>query len=156
MKNIPGFKSYHLFFVILLLFFITFLAGCGEDTGASSSNTTSASHVVVITPVGAQPVCLTVNTPSLSKLAGGNYNLKEEIDNCGGKDAGPLKVTLQIGTQTLNLLGPATLPAKEKTMYNSQKLHLTTHSSSSVTATILVTINSSVQGEWDGEVTMPT
>jgi hypothetical protein len=155
LKNIPGFKAYHLFLVLLLSFLITLLAACGEDTGTSSTAMTSPSHVVVITPIGAQPVCLTVDMPSLSKLADGNYSLKEEIDNCGGKDANPLKVTLQIGTQTLNLLGPASLPAKGKAMYNSQKLHFTGHPSSSATVTILATINSSVQGEWDGQITIP-
>jgi hypothetical protein len=164
LKNAPDSKKYKVFLAIILLFCITFLAGCGDDTGATSSQTTATTPTAAITPVGAQPVCLTVNSPSLVKLADGTYNLQDEIDNCGNNDAGPLKVTLQISNQTLNLLGPVTLAAKGKTTYNAfsnqaggtgNKIHLTSQASSSVTVTILATINNNVQGEWDGEVKLP-
>ena len=144
-------------FVLLLLSCAVFFAGCGGDASSSTANT----QAPVITPIGAPAVCLTIKSPSLLKLADGNYKLGDEIDNCGGKAADSLKVTLQINTQTINLLGPATIPAKGKATYSTfssqtgKEIHFPSHSSSSTTVTIFATSNSSMQGEWDGEVTIP-
>jgi hypothetical protein len=145
-------------FVLLLLSCAVFFASCGGDAGANSSSTSGAQ--VPLTPIGKPSTCLTVKSPSLLKLADGNYKLGDEIDNCGGNPAGTLKVTLQINAQTIDLLGPATIPAKGKATYSTfsspaaKELHFPSSSSSTV-VTILATINSSVQGEWDGEVTIP-
>jgi hypothetical protein len=158
LKNKSGSKKYLALFVLLLLFCAVFCESCGGDAGANSSSTSSAQ--AAFTPIGQPATCLTVKSPSLLKLADGNYKLGDEIDNCGGKPAGSLKVTLQINTQTINLLGPTTIPAKGKATYSSlssptsKEIHFPSHSSSTV-VTILATSNSSMQGEWDGEVTIP-
>jgi hypothetical protein len=102
----------------------------------------------------------------LVKLADGNYELVDEIDNCGGKDSGPLKITTQINTQatklSTNLMGPATIPANGKAMYHTftgqtsgtnKEIHFSP--SPSALVTVSVTINGAIQGEWDGQVTIP-
>lgn len=158
LKNAPGFKKHPLFLIVLLLSCTVFFASCSGGTSSNSSST-------AITPIGAQTTCLTVNSPSLVKLTDGNYKLVDEIDNCGSKDAGPLKVTVQIDTERLNLLGPETVPAKGKAVYNTftgqtsatnKEIHFPSPLPSSTNLTILATINSSVQGEWDGQVTLRT
>ncbi len=159
MKSALAFKKHPLFLIVLLLSGTLFFASCSGDTSHNPSSTSTA-----ITPIGAQTTCLTINSPSLVKLADGNYKLVDEIDNCGGREAGPLQVTVQIDTETVNLLGPATIPAKGKAIYNSftgqtsgtnKEIHFPSPPPSSTTLTILATINSSVQGEWDGKVTIP-
>ena len=66
---------------------------------------------------------MTVNSPTLVKLGDGFYQLVDVIDNCGGKEAGSLQITVQIdaGTtkQSTNLLGPATIAAHGKAMYRT-------------------------------------
>jgi len=58
-------------------------------------------------------------------------------------------------------LGPATIPAKGKAVYTTfssqagKEIHFPSRSSSSATVIIFATVNSSMQGEWDGEVTIP-
>jgi len=83
-------------------------AKANRQTSPIPSNTQTSG----ITPIAAQATCLTVHSPSLVKLADGNYELVDEINNCGGKDAGPFKITTQINTQatklSMNLMGPAT------------------------------------------------
>jgi hypothetical protein len=169
LKNIPGFKE-HPIFLIALLACTVFLASCFGDTSSNSSPTSLASNTQTsaITPIGALATCLTVNSPSLVKLADGHYKLVDEIDNCGGKDAGPLKITTQIDTQTTkqstNLLGSATIPANGKAMYSmftgqtggtNKEIHFLSPSPPSAVVTVLVTINGAIQGEWDGQVTIP-
>ena len=160
LKNKAGFSEYRLLFVLLLLSCAVFFASCGGDAGANSSSVSGSSTQVPLTPIGEPATCLTVKSPSLLKLADGNYKLGDEIDNCGGKSAASLKVTLQINAQTINLLGPATIPARGKATYSTfssqtgKEIHFPSRSSSAV-VTILATINSSMQGEWDGEVTIP-
>ena len=109
--------------------------------------------------------CLTLNTPSLVKLADGNYKLVDEIDNCGGKNAGPLQVKVQIDQQTLNLQGPTTIAAHGKAVYNTfagqtsgtdKEIHFPSPPPVSTALTISATINGNVQGEWDGQVTAPS
>ncbi len=158
LKHKTGSRKYLMLFALLLLPCAVFFTSCGGDAGANSSSTSSAQ--AAFTPIGQPATCLTVKSPSLLKLADGNYKLGDEIDNCGGKPAGSLKVTLQINTQTINLLGPTTIPAKGKATYSTfsspaaKELHFPSSSSSAV-VTILATSNSSMQGEWDGAVTIP-
>ena len=170
MKNAPGFKAHLIFLLALLLACAVFLAGCIGDTGSNSSPTSPSSNAQTsaITPVGAAATCLTVHTPSLVKLADGNYELVDEIDNCGGNEAGPLKVTAQVDTQNTKqnagLPGPATLPAHGNALYHTfsgqasgtnKELQFRSSSALSAAVTILVTINGSEQGEWDGQVAIP-
>lgn len=156
MKNAISSKAYSLSLISLLLSCTLFLASC------SGGGTTS--HSTAITPIGAPIACLTLNVPSLVKLADGNYRLVDEIDNCGSKDAGPLQITVQINQQTMNLLGPTTIPANGKATYNTptgqtgeadKEIHFPSPSPSSTALTILATVNSKIQGEWDGNVTIP-
>ena len=169
MKNAPGFKQHPLFLIVLLLACTVFFASCSGDSSSNSSPTLPPSHTQAsgITPIGAQATCLTVKSPSLVKLADGNYELVDEIDNCGGKDAGPLQITTQINTQTTklstNLMGPATIPANGKALYHTftgqmagtnKELHFPSHPSPSALVTVSVTINGAVEGEWDGQVTV--
>jgi hypothetical protein len=156
LKNALRIKKNPLFLIMLLLSCIVFFASCSAGTSNNSSSTSTA-----ITPIGAPTTCLTINSPSLVKLPDGNYKLVDEIDNCGNKDAGPLKVTVQIDKATMDLLGPATIPAKGKAMYNTftgeanKEIHFPSPTPSSANVTILATINGGVQGEWDGQVTIP-
>lgn len=170
LKNAPGFKEHPILLIALLLACTVFFASCSGDTSSNSSPTPPASNTQTsaITPIGAVAICLTVNSPSLVKLADGHYKLVDEIDNCSGKDAGPLQITTQIDTQTTkqstNLMGPATIPAHGKAMYHTftgqtggtnKEIHFPSPSSSSALVMVLVTINGAVQGEWDGQVTIP-
>lgn len=145
---------------MMLLSCTVFLAGCSLDGSGNPSSSTEVPQNKPITPIGAQPTCLTVNTPSLVKLADGNYKLVDEIDNCGDKDAGPFKVTAQIGAVTTDLIGSDTIPAKGKGMYNTstgqadKEIHFTSHASP-VNITLSATMNGSLQGEWDGQVKIP-
>jgi len=148
-------KGYPAFLIALLLSCTAFLASCSGDTSSNSS---------AITPIGVPAACLTLNPPSLVKLADGNYKLVDQINNCGGKDAGPLQVTVQIDQQTMNLLGPTTIPANGKATYNTftgqtaetnKEIHFSSPLPPSTALTVLATINSKVLGEWDGEVTIP-
>jgi hypothetical protein len=163
-------EQHTLFLIALLLACTVFFASCSGDTSSNSSPTPSTSNTQTsaITPIGAQATCLTINPPSLVKLADGNYKLVDEIDNCRGKDAGPLKITTQIDTETTkqstNLIGPATIPANGKAIYNTftgqtggtnKEIHFPSPSSPSAVVTVLVTINGAIQGEWDGQVTIP-
>ena len=102
MKNAPHFREHPLFLIALLLACTVFFTSCIGDTSSNSSPTSPASNAQTsaITPIGAQTTCLTLHPPSLVKLADGNYQLVDEIDNCGAKDAGPLKITTQIVTET--------------------------------------------------------
>lgn len=170
MKNAPGFKAHLIFLLALMLTCAVFLASCTGDTGSNSSSTSPSSNAQTsaITPVGAPATCLTVHSPSLVKLADGNYELMDEIDNCGGNEAGPLKVTAQIAIQnskqSVDLPGSATLPAHGNALYHTfsgqttrtnKELQFHSSSSPSAAVTILVTINGSEQGEWDGQVAIP-
>jgi hypothetical protein len=169
LKKAPGFKEYSILLFALLACGV-FFAGCSGDSGGTASPTPPSSHAqtAAITPVGALATCLTVNSPSLERLAGGNYKLVDEIDNCGGKDAGPLTITTQVDTETTkqstNLMGPATIPAHEKAMYDtptgqtggsSKELHFPSPPPPSAIVTVLVTIDGAVAGEWDGELKIP-
>ena len=170
MKNTPDLKDHPLFLIALLLACTVFFASCSGDTGSNSSATLPASNTQTsaITPIGAQATCLKVNSPSLVKLADANYELVDEIDNCSGKDAGPVQITTQINTsttkQSTNLLGPATIPAQGKATYHtltgqpgrsSQEIHFPSPPSSSAFVTVSLTINGAIQGEWDGQVLIP-
>jgi len=170
LKNAPGFKEHPLFLIALLLASTIIFASCGDDVTSISSPTPPASNTraSAITPIGAQATCLTVNAPSLVKLADGNYQMVDEIDNCGGKNAGPLKMVTQVDTQTtkqsMNLLGPVTIAAYGKALCRTfagqaggtnKEIHLPSPLPSSAIVTVLVTINGAVQGEWDGQVTIP-
>jgi hypothetical protein len=164
LKNAPGFKEHPIFFIALLLACTVFFVSCGGD---SSSNSSSASPAP-ITPIGAQATCLTLHPPALVKLADGHYKLVDEIDNCSGKDIGPFTVTAQIDTVTTklstNLTGPATIAANGNAMYHTftgqtgdanKEIQFPAPSSPSAVVTVLVTMNGAVQGEWDGQVTIP-
>jgi hypothetical protein len=171
LKNAPGIEKYSLFLIVPLLACSVFFAGCSGDSGSTSSPTLPVSNAQtsVVTAVGASAVCLTIYPPSLRKLADGNYRLVDEIDNCGGKDAGPLKVTTRIDTattkQSANLLGPATLAAHGKAQYttftgqtggtNKEIRFPAPRSAPSAVVTLLATINGVLAGEWDGQVTIP-
>ena len=170
MKNAPGFKQHPIFLIALLLACTMFFASCSGDTSSNSSPTLPASNTQTsaITPIGAQATCLTIHSPSLVKLADGNYELMDEIDNCGGKDAGPLQITTQINTQatklSTNLMGTAIIPANGKAMYHTftgqtggtnKEIHFPSLPSPSAFVTVSVTINGAIQGEWDGQVTIP-
>ncbi len=82
--------------------------------------------------------------------------------------AGPLKITTEIDTQTTKhntiLIGPPTIPAKGKAMYQTytgqsgptdKEIDFLSPGSSPADITILVNIKGAVQGEWDGQVTIP-
>jgi len=170
LKSAPGFKVHPIFLLALLLTCAVFLASCIGDTSSNSSSTSSASNAQTsaITPVGAVAACLTVHSPSLVKLGDGNYELTDEVNNCGDKEAGPLKVSTQIDTQntkqSADLLGPATLPAHGKAQYytfsgqasgTNKELQFRSSASPSAAVTILVTINGAEQGEWDGQLPIP-
>ncbi len=170
MKNVSGFKEHPIFLIALLLVCTVFFTSCSGDTRSNSSPTPPASNTQTsaITPIGALAFCLTIHSPSLVKLADGQYKLVDEIDNCSGKDAGPLQITTQIDTETTkqstNLMGPATIPAHGKAMYHTftgqtggtnKEIHFLSPSSSSALVTVSVTIKGAAQGEWDGQVTIP-
>lgn len=167
MKNIPGFKETPILLIVLLLACAVLLASCSWDISSNASTTSPASTTqnTSITPIGAQGTCLTLHSPSLVKLADGQYELVVEIDNCAGKDAGPLKITTRIQiettTQSPKLLGPATILAHRNAMYHtfagqsggtSKEIHFPVPSPSSTVVTVSVTINGAIQGEWDGQV----
>jgi hypothetical protein len=171
LKNATGFKDHSYFLSALLLACILFFAGCGDDTASNASPLPLASKTPAsaITPIGAQVTCLTVNAPFLEKLPGGHYQLEDEIENCGAKNAGPLKIVIQVETQTTkqsaDLLGPATIAARGKGLYRTvagqesgthKGIHFPSPSPSTAIVTVLVTINSTVQGEWDGQITIPS
>ena len=165
----PARKEHRLFLVVLLLACTIFFASYGDDIISNSSPTpTTNTQAPAITPIGEQATCLTVNVPSLLKLADGNYQIVDEIDNCGDKNAGHLKMVTQVETQTtkqsMDLLGPATIAAHGKALCRTfagqaggtnKEIHFPSPSPSSVIVTVLVTINGTIQGEWDGQVTIP-
>jgi hypothetical protein len=170
LKNASDFKEHTIFLIALLLACTMFFASCSGDTSSNSSPTspTSNTQASAITPIGALATCLTVNSPSLVKLADGNYQIVVKIVNCGGKDASPLQITSQIDTQSTkqntNLMGPATLAAHRAAMYHSftgqtagtnKEIHFSPPASPSAVVTVLVTINGTLQGEWDGQLTIP-
>src|SRR6266852_8734179 len=170
LKDAPGFKVHPIFLITLLLACTVFFASCSGDTSSNSSPTPPASNTLTsaITPIGAQATCLTIHSPLLVKLADGNYELVDEIDNCSSKDAGPLKITTYINTETTkqstNLIGPATILANRKVIYHTftgqtgdtnKEIHFPSPPSPSALVTISVTINGAIQGEWDGQVTIP-
>jgi hypothetical protein len=164
LKDAPDFNAFPLLFITLLLFCSVFLVSCFADNAPSISNT----QISAITPVGAQATCLTVNSPSLLKLTDGHFQMLDVIDNCGGKNAGPLQLTTQIdvGTvqQSASLIGPAFIRANSKATYHTyvgqtggtnKEIAFSSPSSPSIDVTILVTINGTLQGEWDGQVDIP-
>lgn len=169
MKDAAGFKVYPILLIALLLACTVILASCfGDSSNSSPASLASNTQASAITPVGAPATCLTVNSPSLVKLADRYYQLVDAIDNCGVRDAGPLQITAQIeaGITKLstNLIGPATIPAHGKAMYSTSRgktsetnkeIHFLAPSSPSAVITVLVMINGAVQGEWDGQVTIP-
>lgn len=153
--------------IMLLLACTLFLASCNVNGSGSSADTSTATPTTPITPIGAATTCLTVNSPTLTKLADGNYQLADNINNCGGKDAGPLKIAVQISAKKMHLetslLGPATIPAHGKVAYRSftgqanganKEIHFAAPKPASATITVSVTINGNMQGEWDGEVSI--
>jgi hypothetical protein len=159
----------HFIFLIMLACTMIFIS-CGEDTSSNSSSIPPASNTQAsaITPIGAEATCLTINPPSLVKLADGHYKLIDKINNCGGQVAGPLKITIQIDTEPMkhstNLIGPITIQAHGKAMYQTftgrtgstnKELDFLSPASSSAVITVLATIKGAVQGEWDGQVTIP-
>jgi len=170
LRNAPGFKEHPIFLITLLLACTVFFASCSGDTSSNSSPTPPASNTQTsaITPIGALATCLTIHSPLLVKLADGNYELVDEIDNCSSKDAGPLKITTYINTETTkqstNLIGPATILANRKVIYHTftgqtgdtnKEIHFPSPPSPSALVTISVTIKGAIQGEWDGQVTIP-
>jgi hypothetical protein len=170
LKYVRVYKKHPIFLIALLLACTVVFASCSEDTSSNSSSLppTSNTQASAITPIGAQTTCLTINSPSLVKLADGHYKLIDEIKNCGGKVAGPLKITTQIDTETTkhntNLLGPVTIPANGKAMYQTftgqtgstnKEIDFLSPASPSAIITVLVTIKGAVQGEWDGQVMVP-
>jgi hypothetical protein len=170
LKNADGFKEHPLFLIALLLACTIFFASCGDNTTSNSSPIPPASNTQAsaITPIGAQVTCLTVNAPSLVKLADGNYQVADEIGNCGENNAGPLTLGIQVHTQatkqSMNFLGPATIAAHGKALYRTfagqagganKEIQFPSPSPSSAIVTVVVTINGTVQGEWDGQVTIP-
>jgi hypothetical protein len=170
LKHAPGFKEHPILLIALFLACAVFFASCSGDISSNASSIAPASKIqtATIIPIGAQATCLTIHSPSLVKLADGQYELVDEIDNCAGKDAGPLKITSQIETETTTqspkLMGPATILANRKAMYHtfagqtggtSQEIHFPSPLASSAVVTVSVTINGAVQGEWDGQVTIP-
>jgi hypothetical protein len=165
LKGVSGFKTYYIVLIVSMIACAMLLASCFGDSNSDSS---SNSNTQAITPIGVPSTCLTVHPPVLVKLTDGQYKLIEEINNCGGKVAGPLDVTAQIAmgktTQKANLVGPATIVANSKAIYSSsggqknemsKELHFIAPVSSSALVTVLVTMKGSVQGEWDGQVTVP-
>ena len=153
--------------VTLLLASTVFLTGCFGD-GESNSSTISNTHASAITPIGVPATCLTVHSPLLVKLNDGFYQLVDVIDNCGGKIAGPLQITAQIDAgktkQGIDLVGPTTISANGKAKYSTssvhtskpnKEIHFFASTSPSAFITVLVTIKGSMQGEWDGQVTIP-
>lgn len=157
-------RHYSLFFFAMVLICTICFAGCGGDSSNSSS---TSSQTAPITPTGSLPTCLTVHPPTMVKLADGNYQLEDEIDNCGGEDAGPLTISAQIDAGTVqqrtNLTGLATIPAHGKATYHSftrqtngtnKELHFPAPSTSA-SVTISVMLDGALQGEWDGQVTIP-
>lgn len=171
MKNVPGFKGHPIFLIALLLACTIFFASCGDDNSSNGSPTSvsNPTQASAITPIGAQATCLTINSPSLVKLADGNYKLVDEVNNCSGKDAGPLKVTTQIDTdttkQSTDLMGPATISANGKATYQTltgqtsgtnQEIHFPSPLPPFAVVTISATVNGTVQGEWDGQVKIPS
>jgi hypothetical protein len=168
LKNTAYFRNNHILLITLLLACTVFFASCGENSSSSSVATPTATPTTPITPIGAATACLTVNSPSLSKLADGNYQLVDTIDNCGDKDAGPLKIAVQIDARATkletSLLGPATIPAHGKVAYHNftgqanganKEIHFPVPVPAFATVTISVLINGAVQGEWDGQVAIP-
>ena len=79
MKDAPGFRVYPILLIALLLACTVFLASCFGDSSSNSSPASPASNT--ITPVGAPTTCLTVNSPSLLKLADRFYQLVDVIDH---------------------------------------------------------------------------
>jgi len=167
LKDAPGFKLYPILHITLLLACTVFLTSCFGDGSSNSSSTTNI-QASAITPIGVPAACLTVNSPSLVKLGDGFFQLVDVIYNCGGKDAGPLQITAQIdaGTtkQSTNLIGPATISANGKAIYSTstkktsetnKEIHFLAPTSSPADITVLVMIKGAVQGEWDGQVTIP-
>lgn len=170
LKYAPDFKK-HLIFLIVLLTCTVFFASCSEDSSSNSSPLSPASNTQTsaITPIGAPATCLTIHSPSLVKLANGHYMLVDEINNCSGKITGHLKITAQIDTETTklstNLVGSITIPADGKAIYHTftgrmgetnREIDFHSPTSSPAIITVLVTIKGAVQGEWDGQVTIPT
>jgi hypothetical protein len=170
LKNAPGFKEHPLFLIVLLLACTIIFASCGDDiTSNSSPPQDSNTQASAITPIGAQAICLTVNAPSMLKLADGNYQVVDEIDNCGKKNAGPLKIVIQVDAlttkQSMNLLGPATIVAYGKALCHTfsgraggtnKEIHFPSPLPLSAIVTVLVMVNGTMQGEWDGQVTIPS
>jgi hypothetical protein len=165
LKHAPGFQEHPLLLIALLLACSVWCVSCVGQSSSPASSPSTASPP--ITPIGAQAACLTINPPALLKLADGQYQLVDEIDNCSGKDVGSFQVTTQIETQTTKqsatLTGPATLAAHGKARYHTftgqmagtnKEIHFPSHSSSAV-VTVLVTINGALLGEWDGQVPIP-
>src|SRR5258708_6816730 len=103
--NAPGFNQHPIFLITLLLACTVFFASCSGDTSSDSSPTPPASNTQTsaITPIGALATCLTIHSPLLVKLADGNYKLVDEIDNCGGKDAGPPLIRTQINKKNTKI-----------------------------------------------------
>jgi hypothetical protein len=168
LKYAPGLKKHPVFLIALLLTCTMFFASCSGDATSNASPIPPASQAAVITPIGALVTCLTVNSPSLVKLADGNYKLVDEINNCGGKGAGPLTITTQIDAGTAkhstNLLGPLTIPAHGKATYQTftgrtsatkKEIDFLAPTLPPAVITIWVTMNGTLQGEWDGQVTIP-
>jgi hypothetical protein len=170
LKHAPGFKEHPILLIVLFLACAVFFASCRGDTSSNASSIVPALKIqtAAITPIGAQATCLTIHSPSLVKLADGQYELVDEIDNCAGKDAGPLKITTQIQTETTTqspkLMGPATILANRKAMYHtfagqtsdtSKEIHFPSPLAPTAVVTVTVTINGAVQGEWDGQVKIP-
>jgi hypothetical protein len=171
LKNVADFKEQPIFLIAFLLACTVFFASCSGDTSSNSSPVSLGSHAQTsaTTSVRAQTTCLTVNSPALAKLASGNYKLVDEIDNCSRKDAGPLKITAHIDTETTkqstHLMGPTTIPANGKATYQTftgqtgstnKEIHFPSPASSSAVVTLSVTINGVIQGEWDGQIAIPT
>src|SRR5258708_4774964 len=119
--NAPGFQQHPIFLITLLLACTVFFPSCRGDPSSISSPPPPASNTQTsaITPIGALATCLTINSPLLVKLADGNYKLVDEIDNCGGKDAGPPPKTNQNKTHNTqyntNHIGAHRHPVNTKT-----------------------------------------
>jgi hypothetical protein len=166
LKDASGFKIYSIWLIALLLACSIFLTSCfGDD---NSNSTISSTQDSPITPIGVPATCLTVHSPTLLKLSDGHYQLIDEINNCAGKEAGPLKVAAQITAGTtmhsVSLFGTSVISPNGKALYRTysgkpdskdKEIDFLSPASSPADVIVLVTLNGTQQGEWDGQVTIP-
>ena len=159
------FKRHFTLLILPLLACVTLLAAC-------SGGTSSTSQAPTVTPtprlIGVATVCLTVNTPSFTKLSDGKYILKVDVVNCGTSNISPVSVNAQINAmtssettnETTTLGGSDTIPPKGKAIYQnpsgvSFEIQLPNPPPATASVTITVTVKGDTKGEWDGQVPIP-